>query len=109
MFWPTHTNATSSDPPLPIQPRAVNTNDGFVGIDSDNLNMSGSSKVFPPAFDAGEFLLQCLASNALLANSNHAYFVDRAVSAAVFLCATHIYFKEKLQFGRSSSWFMHVY
>ena len=33
---------------------AVNTNDAFVGIDSDDLNMHGSSKAFPPAFDAGE-------------------------------------------------------
>lgn len=31
----------------------INTNDAFLGIDSDNLNMNGSSKVFPPAFDAG--------------------------------------------------------
>ena len=30
---------------------AVNTNDAFVGIDSD---MIGTTKVFPPAFDAGK-------------------------------------------------------
>ena len=31
---------------------AVNTNDAFVGVDSERL--SGGSKSFPPAFDAGE-------------------------------------------------------
>ena len=31
---------------------AVNTNDAFMGIDSERLY--GGSKSFPPAFDAGE-------------------------------------------------------
>ncbi|CAN0195134.1 unnamed protein product [Scytosiphon promiscuus] len=31
----------------------INTNDAFVGIDSYSLNMHGSSKEFPVAFDAG--------------------------------------------------------
>ena len=31
---------------------AVNTNDAFMGIDSERLH--GGSKSFPPAFDAGE-------------------------------------------------------
>ena len=31
---------------------AVNTNDAFMGIDSESLY--GGSKSFPPAFDAGE-------------------------------------------------------
>ena len=34
--------------------RPVNTNDAFVGIDSYDLKLRGSSKDFPPAFDAGE-------------------------------------------------------
>lgn len=33
---------------------SVNTNDAFLGIDSEDLVMKGSSKAFPPAFDAGE-------------------------------------------------------
>eukprot|EP00903_Cladosiphon_okamuranus_P016239 g14981.t1 len=31
----------------------IHTNDAFVGIDSEDLNFYGSSKAFPPAFDAG--------------------------------------------------------
>lgn len=42
---------TPSAPPPGIALKTVNTNDAFVGIDSDTLS---STKVFPPAFDAGE-------------------------------------------------------
>ena len=39
----------------------VNTNDAFLGIDSDNLDVHGGPiKVFPPAFDAGEELREKL-------------------------------------------------
>ncbi|CAM9660357.1 unnamed protein product [Ectocarpus sp. 12 AP-2014] len=41
------------DPVYSVVSMLINTNDAFVGIDSDDLNVYGSSKVFPPAFDAG--------------------------------------------------------
>lgn len=41
-------------PPSRVAPSLVNTNDAFVGIDSESLVTSGASKSFPPAYDAGE-------------------------------------------------------
>lgn len=35
----------------------VNTNDAFVGFDSETLKTGGSSKIYPPAWDAGERVL----------------------------------------------------
>ena len=34
--------------------RSVNTNDGFVGIDSLTMDKNAAVKVYPPAYDAGE-------------------------------------------------------
>lgn len=47
---------------LPVSLRAypgstVNTNDAFVGIDSETLVKYGVSKSYPPAFDAGGYLI----------------------------------------------------
>ncbi|CAM9774326.1 unnamed protein product [Ectocarpus fasciculatus] len=40
------------DPVYSVVSMLINTNDAFVGIDSDTLK-GGSTKAFPPAFDAG--------------------------------------------------------
>lgn len=34
----------------------VNTNDGFVGFDSETLKTGGSTKMLPPVWDAGEII-----------------------------------------------------
>eukprot|EP00903_Cladosiphon_okamuranus_P016262 g14998.t1 len=41
------------NPQYSVVSMLINTNDAFLGIDSKNLVMRGSSKVYPPAFDAG--------------------------------------------------------
>eukprot|EP00752_Nemacystus_decipiens_P012941 g11454.t1 len=41
------------NPQYSVVSMLIHTNDAFVGIDSEDLNVYGSSKAFPPAFDAG--------------------------------------------------------
>jgi len=50
---------------------AVNTNDAFVGIDSD---MIGTTKVFPPAFDAGKLFITWRDARVLCYDSGVGYF-----------------------------------
>ena len=56
--WNGLPDASPSPPPhccfYPRRFVSVNTNDAFVGIDSAALKHYGSSKIYPPAFDAGE-------------------------------------------------------
>ncbi|CAN0424130.1 unnamed protein product, partial [Hapterophycus canaliculatus] len=41
------------DPVYSVVSMLINTNDAFMGVDSYKLDLSGSSKEFPVAFDAG--------------------------------------------------------
>ena len=51
----TKTKKIPSDVPLTVSALvSVNTNDAFVGVDSLPLSYTSSSKIYPPALDAGE-------------------------------------------------------
>ena len=50
----THIMLATSSSPLRLYFLSVNTNDAFVGIDSVELMTTSSSKLYPPAYDAGK-------------------------------------------------------
>lgn len=43
---------------VPAPAKSVNTNDGFVGFDSERLKTGGASTILPPVWDSGERLLK---------------------------------------------------
>lgn len=69
--------------PAPAEP--VNTNDGFVGFDSERLKTGGTSTIFPPVWDSGERLLKWALSYARTAS---VYCIHQVVVLNYVSCAT---------------------
>ena len=76
--------SSARPPPCAADVLAVNTNDAFMGIDSESL-YSGS-KSFPPAFDAGETCLSKCPEMCFRRGLRPCFFCARYEALACYCC-----------------------